>query len=472
MNKCNYIESYPDIETEKGVIFDCEEDAYKDGKCKFHLKGYLNENTKNEIQKLFSEKIKNIKKGEILKCVGYTIPSIQLLKDECESSEVPISIIFAHATFTEIIDFSSIKFLENISFHNTTFKQTVKIRNSIFKNSVDFSFSKFFGDNNSFSSTKFEKKLQFSNANPLNDMDFEWVHFHIADFVNCEFSEEAKFNNTVFENDVRFINSNFEKASFSEAIFKEIGDFQGAKFLKIGNFSKIKLLQSINGEIRFNGNMANVSFLDTDIKNIKFGNETSWKIIDNSNKNKKNVNKDFKIYEERQIEKNQETKINLESIKNIYRDLRENFELNLQYEIAGEFFVREMEISRKYTKKNNEFITKKKHPIKQYFSFYWIYNIIAQYGQSYYRPIYFAIPIIAIGTCFFRITCLNEPLSDSTCEDTIVYPFIRSLSAFIPFFTFVNDPSIVDYALRLALLPISGAFFISLKRKFERKLRH
>ena len=294
MSKCNYIESYPDMETEEEVIFDCKNDAYEEGKCKFHLKGYLNENTKNEIQKLFSEKIKNTKKGEILKCVGYILPSIQLLK-ECESSEVPISIIFARATFTEIIDFSSIKFLENMSFHNTTFKQTVKIRNSIFKKYVDFSFSKFFGDNNSFSSTKFEKKLQFSNANPLNNIDFEWVKFHLAEFVNCKFSE-AKFNNTVFEKDVSFTNSEFEKASFSEAIFKEIGDFQGTEFLKLGNFSKIKLLQSINSQIQFNGNMANVSFLDTDIKNIKFGNETSWKIIDDSNKNKKSVNKDFKIY--------------------------------------------------------------------------------------------------------------------------------------------------------------------------------
>ena len=304
-------------------------------------------------------------------------------------------------------------------------------------------------------------------------MDFEWAHFHLTEFVNCKFIEEAKFNNTIFENDANFINSEFERASFSETIFKEHGDFQGTEFLELGNFSRIKLLQSTNGRIQFNGNMANVSFLDTDIKNIKFGNESSWKIIDDSNKDKKSVNKDFKIYEERQIEKNQETKINLESIKNIYRDLRENFELNLQYEIAGEFFVREMEVSRKYTKKNNEFVTKKKHILKQYLSFYWIYNIIAQYGQSYYRPIYFAIPIIAIGTCFFRITCLNElPDSSSACEDAIVYPFVRSLSAFIPFFTFVNDPSIVDYALRLALLPISGAFFISLKRKFERKLRH
>ena len=57
MSKCDYIESYHDIETEQDVIFECEEDAYNDGKCKFHLKGYLNENTKNEVRELFLNKL-------------------------------------------------------------------------------------------------------------------------------------------------------------------------------------------------------------------------------------------------------------------------------------------------------------------------------------------------------------------------------------------------------------------------------
>ena len=39
---------------------------------------------------------------------------------------------------------------------------------------------------------------------------------------------------------------------------------------------------------------------------------------------------------------------NLGSIKAVYRSLRENYEYRMRYDEAGQFFIREMELKRKY----------------------------------------------------------------------------------------------------------------------------
>jgi hypothetical protein len=65
----------------------------------------------------------------------------------------------------------------------------------------------------------------------------------------------------------------------------------------------------------------------------------------------------FKIYDEWLIEedaKKQNTKSpnSLEAVIAEYRNLRENYEYNLRYEDAGQFFIREMELRRKYKQKS------------------------------------------------------------------------------------------------------------------------
>jgi hypothetical protein len=61
----------------------------------------------------------------------------------------------------------------------------------------------------------------------------------------------------------------------------------------------------------------------------------------------------IKIFEERYIENllysNNEVKdLNLGSILVVYRNLREYYEYRMRYDEAGEFFIREMEVKRKY----------------------------------------------------------------------------------------------------------------------------
>jgi len=483
MTECDYVETYFDVNTGDEIPFKCDEDVYESDRCKFHLEGYLTEETKNDIIKLFSQKLAKAKKDKPLLCIGYILPSILLLKNNEKEFKIPV--YFAHAEFKlENLNFSRITFKKEISFYQTKFFTSTNFRSSVFEGAVDFSYSQFYEESNSFESTKFKETSDFSHAT-FKDTKFEWANFHRkAEFIECKFSDETIFENVTFSDDAYFKNAEFSgNTNFSESTFMATADFDDANFPQFANFSKVHFNQKEN--TTFNGNISNVSFADTDIKQINFGNRISWELFESSDDKeekidsaKKRKNNDLKIYEERLLEENDETKINLESIKNIYRDLRDNFDLNLRYDIAGKFFVREMELKRIYEEKRVEgrLITAKKPIWHRILTLYWLYNILAQYGQSYYRPMYFAIPIISIGICFFWSGCIERAEIDleDPCLDPhpLLVAFIRSLSAFIPFFTFAENPNIVDYGLRLALLPISGAFFIALKRKFERKLRH
>lgn len=479
MATCDYIETYFDINTDEEIPFDCDEDVYESGKCKFHLEGYLKEETKDDIIRLFSQKLDEVKEDEPLLCIGYILPSIPLLKNNEKEFKIPA--YFAHAKFKlENLNLSHITFKKEISFYQTEFFNSTSLRASVFEGPVDFSYSQFHEESNSFESTKFKKTSDFSHST-LKNTNFEWASFSKAEFIECKFFDETIFENATF-GDVYFKKAEFlGNTVFSESIFTATANFEDAKFLQFADFSKVHFNKKEN--ITFNGNISNVSFADTDIKQINFGNRISWELIESSDDKegktdsvKKGKNNDFKTYEERLLEENDETKINLESIKNIYRDLRDNFDLNLRYDIAGKFFVREMELKRKYKEKRVEgrLITTKKPICHRILTLYWLYNILAQYGQSYYRPMYFAIPIIFIGTFFFWVECTEQEEIDlqEPCDDSLVSAFIRSLSSFIPFFTFTDTPSTIDYVLRLTLLPISGTFFIALKRRFERKLRH
>lgn len=480
MTKCDYIESFPDENTVKHITLECENTAYKSKKCKFHLKRYLKKETRAGIIRLFLKKLRTAKKsGEALNCVGYILPTISLIENGENKLNFPV--YFAHAEFKENVDFSSVIFKESASFHKTIFHKSIKIRGSVFEKFADFSFSVFRKAENSFRYTKFQAYSDFKNAT-LRNTDFEWANFEKTQFIDCTFSEETTFSNSIFGGVTDFTKAKFlGNTNFFKSVFKYVTNFDDVEFPNYTNFSKVIFPKE--EDVTFNSNISNISFLYTDIKKIKFGNKISWKpfeYLDKKEKKpnyvKKRKNSDFKIYEERLLEKRIDTEINLESVKNIYRDLRENFDMNLQYDIAGEFFIREMELHRKYEDmhKAKKLITTTKLWAWRGFSLYWLYNILAQYGQSSRRPIYFAIPLIILGTSIFWGECTTQVAMnlEDPCDASFWSAFVRSLSAFIPFFTFAENPTIMDYALRLALLPISGTFFISLKRKLERKLRH
>ena len=88
--------------------------------------------------------------------------------------------------------------------------------------------------------------------------------------------------------------------------------------------------------------MSLVSFMNTDIIGIRFSGKTRW-----------GKDRDqFKVVEEEKLEMELDyckgTYSNIEEILSVYRNLRENYEFRRIYDEAGKFFIREMELKRKY----------------------------------------------------------------------------------------------------------------------------
>ena len=501
MPECSVSRNYLDFDTGKGELYSCENPVWRRGKCKFHGKYYLINKNKGEFEIEFKRILDKAKsEDKALKCIGYHLPSIELSK-LCHGN-LDVTIYFTDAKFHGKLDFSKIIFKKQISFADSIFFETISFSGSIFDEEVKFTNASFRGNLNSFQFTEFKKMADFSD-NEIKNGKFNHAKFNIVHFNNRVFKDITAFNHASFEKENSFKQTTFYNVDFSESVFKKNANFDNTKFVDYATFSDIVC----NELIKFNGNISNVSFLDMDIEKIKFGNKIIWKQIKNKEnfrdkiKSKLNWtrNSDFKIYDERNLEKqfeknklwwkrervgtwwkrkkNPDALVSLESIKNIYRDLRDNFDDTLRYETSGEFHVRELELKRKFQEKQEGdiIITSNRNFLWKHLSIYWLYNVLAQYGQSYHRPIYFAITIISISTCYFisnEIELAMETEIEYSPMNIIIKSFTRSISGIIPFDILGKGIEDSDKVLRIILLPISASFFISLKRRLERKLRH
>ena len=499
LEECSVTRNYLDFKTEKEEPYSCKNQVWRWGKCKFHSNYYLKKKNKTEFESEFKKKVEEAKsKDKALKCIGYHFPAIELSKI-CES-ELDVIAYFIDAKFHGKIDFSKMNFKKQISFRTSIFYKSVDFIGSIFDEEYDFNDSEFLGNLNSFQFIEFKKKVDFSN-NKMNNSRFNHAKFDIVHFNNRIFQGNTSFNHTTFEKESLFKQTKFYNVDFSESVFEENADFNNTKFIEYATFSDMVCSELI----KFNWNVSNVSFIDLDIKKIKFGNKITWRKNSENFREKIKLkldwtrNSDFKIYDERKLEEQIEKRwwkrdkvkvgiswkrekipdvfISLESIKNIYRDLRDSFDYTLRYETSGEFHVRDLELKRKFKEKQEEYriITSSKHFLWKHLSIYWIYNMLAQYGQSYHRPIYFAILIITIATGYFvlnGIELAEKEQIEYSIKDIILESFTRSVAAIIPFDILDKGIEYSDKVLRVILLPVSATFFISLKRRMERKFRH
>ena len=242
-------------------------------------------------------------------------------------------------------------------------------------------------------------------------------------------------------------------------------------------FRNVQFLQPPN--VKFDCDFSLVSLIGTDITQIRFGNKIRWNNRNLTNIKRKNLkinNSNYQIYDEWLIEREQDPELQLESVMDVYRNLRENYDFSLRYEIAGEFFVREMDLKRKYRDNLNPKgkRTVLKNKIIRRIGMYAIYCWISQYGHSLTRPLLCSIPFLVIGTMAF----LTEDFTNFVIQPnfhlngTIVTAILRSLSGFIPVYSLKDKPEFMDIILKIILLPMAGTFFLALKRKLERKFRH
>jgi hypothetical protein len=107
-----------------------------------------------------------------------------------------------------------------------------------------------------------------------------------------------------------------------------------------------------------------------------------------------------------------------------YRNLRENYEYYLRYKEAGQFFIREMELGRKYEQNSSpagDNKIKKKHLRKRILSFATLYYAVSKYGESTSLPL-----MIILGTFFLATVYFLWSQEERSVHDSVR----RSLEAF------------------------------------------
>ena len=208
---------------------------------------------------------------------------------------------------------------------------------------------------------------------------------------------------------------------------------------------------------------------ETDITRIKFDGDTTW-----------GGNDGYTVFDARELKDNP-SKSNLTLVLAVYRNLRENYEFQLMYEEAGQFFIKEMELKRIYYQDRNNNNTTKVKNWKRYFSVTNCYNILCSYGESFKRVSAWSIALFVSALLYFFIVsdiselAQNKSLrnADYVTEVTKnLFPrFEISLERTLGSF-FHIEGRLADYVVRVASLPILGTMFIVLRRRFERRFRH
>jgi hypothetical protein len=236
-------------------------------------------------------------------------------------------------------------------------------------------------------------------------------------------------------------------------------------------------------EVRFETeDLSNVSFFNTDITRILF--HENARFDKSEPKNEK-----FKIFDERIFVKSVDEekditnnltrkRIPVGNILASYRNLRENYEYRLRYDEAGQFFVREMEVKRKYREKfspnEKEDVPTKNNWIRRNFSFIGLYHNICNYGESTTRPLILFAIIMFLSSAFWFLTSSFEPsikgLVTSNCSEPLYFCSVeRTLSDIVGF---PQKGVIIDYATRISSILVLATLFLPFRRKFERRFRH
>lgn len=456
---CKYKSDYTDAKTEKRIDYECVRARTPTGDfCIFHDDEYFQQHMNEASELLIRELDATRHTPRSIYFIGCNIPPIEI--DELDLSK---SLYFANSkfhgdiSFTEIqmdiIDFSDAKFYGNLTISHTHNCKKIILTGLRFDEDKDLKIKLIHCnfEEGKFILTNFKKlsieqckfgSINFRSSVFNKELSIEACDIDDANFSNCRFKGMSNFNKTSFDS----------IATFEYAEFQNLAEFQRTYFKK----------QQL---VSFVGDMSNVSFLYSDITRVRFDEVDNW-------------GKDNKIRDEREFIESKD-KNNLKSILAIYRNLRDNYEFQLRYEDAGKFFIREMELNRKYKQKIDGSVEAKKY--SQYITPAYFYKKFFNYGESL-RKTLACLAILFATTFVVLFTCPDTPMLEQTkpfgeldyakihedLELRTMISFKRAFNAFFQISTLGN----MDAIFRVVALPFLAMTFIVLRRKYERKFRH
>jgi uncharacterized protein YjbI with pentapeptide repeats len=362
-------------------------------------------------------------------------------------------------------------------------------------------------DHNSFAGAKFSTRIFFKECIFTTDVYFDMVDFLYPERVHFETEDLSK---------VSFLNSDITRVKFGEGVVWGKNNNKANKFIVMDE----EELEHPPGYLLFNWNAKLedikknlISFLsetlklewvkhDSEVKNSIYYINTINVIphdgkkpvslqlnldqnvvtiyTDGKEKYQLSVKKEgdeLNVYDVKIV--SAENKVSAEGIKTLYRNLRENYEYRLRYDEAGQFFVREMEIKRKYREEfsttERRYIPKKNNWLRRNFSFIGLYRNICNYGESSTKPIMWFGIIILLSTFYWFIYSINDLqiqndfIKPKCNEDLFSCSFQRTLGDIVGFPEIGKN---IDYITRISSIIILATLFLPFRRKFERRFRH
>jgi uncharacterized protein YjbI with pentapeptide repeats len=430
-------------------------------------------------------------------------------------------VLIRDTSFNKVFYPRNAKFYGGVDFRWTTFVNA-DFHDTTFNDKVDFRDSKFVGIENKekgekgtrFLDVRFNDKANFENTIFYGETLFQGVNFVHAKFsTNTQFKEKiTKFRYVTFEKgennsfdtrnltNVSFNNTDITRIKFNESVvwYEEPRLREKVDRYKVWDERRLeKTLKDLHRwekkEVKFE-NQALLEFLNKDEVKTKIKDASDLEVVDVDEQIKKIVN--VETYKRRgEIIKLKTDKIRgyikrchendnkctivvaddyikegtLESVKAIYRNLRENCEYWLRYDEASEFFIREMELKRNYREHNIVWI-RDTNPFRKNLSVTGLYYYLSHYGESLKRPTIMAMIVVFGSTLYWVLQ--PDSLSKLSLSIEGLAPlgeaFERSILAFFQ----LKSEAWQDYLVQILGGLSLGLMAITLRRKFERKLRH
>lgn len=463
--------------------------------------------------------------------------------------------LFRYAKFTGQFYPRNTRFLGNVNFRGTEF-HNADFHDTVFDDKANFHEVEFKGLKTRFLDVRFQGKTKFQDTKFCGGTEFRGTTFREAKFSqDVEFKKLTKFRSVVFENgentdfaatdlsNVSFLSTDISHIRFHDnanwggddgltviderelkSNDKGEGKLEDKRFLFSWNqfpdddTSRIQLLDFL--KINFGIAMdMNASYSKTpDGKEVTLYNASKTSCANlhtviiklNDKESRASLKIDGQVRYQFYTEKSEtETKIFyshyplIESVKAVYRGLRENYEYRLRYDEAGIFFVKEMELKRLYNMKQTQESQKMVlnllpdikpsqgtlvPPIKNnwarrnIFSITAWYRNLAFYGEDLKRPVIAGIIIVTLSTFFWLIQI--NPLGDPSFTNTVglanaknttawTKAFERTMADFLPLLSVNLGSSVIDFIIKIVGGAVTfGLLAIGLRRKFERRFRH
>lgn len=331
-------------------------------------------------------------------------------------------------------------FNELVDFRFATFKKGVAISGSIFKNKVLFHLSTFY-DELYVSHNLLYSRMDFFN---INIHDKFTIYQRNWDLPSDKREDELQYDITV------------------------------GGILRIGNptlFEKAKILiRGKTGEVSpsFAGGLL---FLSSNLENVEFVEEIWPRENGDVGGRKITIDEVLLKLPLDQIMKEVGIRPNSDQVLQSYRRLRENYEKAKRYSEAGDFFIGEMEVNRKYKTKQRQlfddpdlmydFIPEKRSLLDSGRILYSLYYYLGCYGESISRPITWSI-LLVIFFMFYRLSMLPP-------SEVFRHTYGEYLQMSIITYFQLKSDTIIDLIQRIFSAPLLGMIFVAMKRRMERK---